>query len=54
VIAAAHAGVIDAARYDSYRRLLGAQSVGSAWDVAANDWDAETSDWEEPWHVNDE
>ncbi|HEX8729251.1 MAG TPA: ribosome small subunit-dependent GTPase A, partial [Ktedonobacterales bacterium] len=36
VTAAARSGAIDAARYDSYRRLAGAPSAGGAWDVAAD------------------
>ncbi len=60
VMAAARSGEIDAARYDSYRRLAGAASTaamaydGGAMKTADDDWDDATSDGEEPWHVNDE
>lgn len=53
VIAAARSGAIDAARYESYRRLAGADAAN--WDDL-DDWDDdtdETSIWEEPWHAHD-
>lgn len=48
VIAAARSGALDAARYDSYRRL----ALGAAPDSAEMDWD-DPGEMEEAWHDSD-
>ena len=50
VIAAARSGAIDAARYESYRRLAGADAAD--WHDDTDDTD-DTRMWEEPWHAHD-
>jgi ribosome biogenesis GTPase len=56
VIAAARSGAIDAARYDSYRRLAGVGALERADDAQSDGWDG----WDDPgerkeaWHATDE
>ena len=55
IIAAARSGAIDAARYDSYRRLADATGSGML-EAAADDmdgWEDDTGGREKPWHAKD-
>ncbi len=52
VIAAVRSGEIDAARYDSYRRLAGAGAWESADDEQSDGWD-DPGEREEAWHASD-
>jgi hypothetical protein len=55
IIAAARSGAIDAARYDSYRRLADATESGMLEAAADNvdGWEDDTGGREKPWHAKD-